>query len=372
MTSTLPCNLKAQQKVFLLHQALAHSCCRAYPVEMTVDTTYENLSQHWSQEKQQLDQGIAVPSCEVCWRVERDKISSYRMTVGQQVSQLSIQLGFSNACNHMCVYCSPKYSTTWQKSIEMYGNFTGVARSAQTNLQPLSNQSIDVDAWLVHIQQDINTQPDHSVNLALTGGEPLMQKDSLNQVLKLISTKIKKITINTNLNPPDNRFLQWLLTEFPRERLSFEISLDATPDFNHVPRAGFDQAKFKENLLLLQDKNINFTFFAVCSVLNFFDLPNFYKWIDTHGFSSRHFKLNNPDCLDPVWIPTQFSQPILIQIQQMPEFLKPLQQSRETVDLKLKEQYNYLKQYFERTGTDVNTINAEFNQYWTWLEERFK
>jgi hypothetical protein len=91
-----------------------------------------------------------------------------------------------------------------------------------------------------------------------------------------------------------------------------------------------------------------------------------------YGFSSRHFKLNNPDCLDPVWIPTQFSQPILTQIQQLPEFLKPLQQSRETVDLKLKEQYNYLRQYFERTGTDVNTINAEFNQYWIWLEERFK
>ena len=372
MKSPLSCNLKAQQKVFFLHQALAYSCCRAYPVEMNTDTTYENLLQHWSQEKQQLDQGIAVPSCKVCWQDEHHNVASYRMTAGQQASEFSILLGFSNACNNMCVYCSPKYSTTWQKSIEMHGNFTGVSRSVQNNLQLLSNQSINVDAWLENIQQDINTQPDHSVNLALLGGEPLMQKDSLRQLLKLISSKIKKITINTNLNPPDNRFLQWLLTEFPKERLSFEISLDATPDFNHVPRAGFDQAKFKENLLLLQDKNIKFTFFAVCSVLNFFDLPNFYKWVDTHGFSSKHFKLNNPDCLDPVWIPTQFSQPILTQIQQLPKFLLPLQQSRKTVDLKLQEQYNYLTQYFERTGIDFNTTNAEFNQYWNWLEGKYK
>lgn len=372
MKSPLPCNLKAQQKVFSLHQALAYSCCRAYPVEMNIDTTYDSLSQHWLQEKQQLEQGVAVPSCKVCWQDEHHGIASYRMTAGQQATEFTILLAFSNACNNMCVYCSPKYSTTWQKNIEIYGNFTGVSRSVQNNLRLLSNQSINVDTWLKNIQQDINTKPDFSVNLALLGGEPLMQKDSLRQLIKLIDAKIKKITINTNLNPPNNKFLQWLLNEFPKERLSFEISLDATPDFNYVPRAGFDKAKFQENLSLLQYKNIRFTFFAVCSVLNFFDLPNFSKWIDTHGFSSRYFKLNNPDCLDPVWIPTQFSTPILTQIQQLPEFLRPLQQSRRIVDLKLKEQYNYLTQYFQRTGIDSNTKNAAFNQYWNWLEGKYK
>lgn len=42
------------------------------------------------------------------------------------------------------------------------------------------------------------------------------------------------------------------------------------------------------------------------------------------------------------------------------------------IDLKLKEQYNYLTQYFDRTGTDTNTTNAEFNQYWTWLQGQYK
>jgi len=40
------------------------------------------------------------------------------------------------------------------------------------------------------------------------------------------------------------------------------------------------------------------------------------------------------------------------------------------VDIKLFEQYNYLKQYFARTGTEVT--NTVFATYWTWLEERFK
>jgi hypothetical protein len=206
----------------------------------------------------------------------------------------------------------------------------------------------------------------------LSGGEPLMQKGSLNQILELNSTKIKKISINTNLNPPDNKFLQWILDYFPNEKLSFRISLDATLEFNHVPRAGFDPIKFKQNLVLLQSKNINFGFFAVCSVLNFFDLPNYYKWIDYHKFFLKPSKLNNPDCLDPCWIPTEFAQPILDKLQAVPDFLKPITVQQKMIDLKLKEQYNYLSQYFVRTGTSTNTTNAEFNQYWTWLEGQFK
>jgi hypothetical protein len=186
------------------------------------------------------------------------------------------------------------------------------------------------------------------------------------------ASKIKKITINTNLNPPDNKFLKWIITHFPKDRIYFEISLDSTLEFNHIPRAGFDVDKFKENLTLLQNENISFKFLAVYSVLNFFDLPNYHNWIEENKFSLILAKLNNPDCLDPEWIPLQFSQPILNQIQKLPTFVQPLQQQQKSIDLKLKEQYNYLTQYFERTGTDVNTTNTEFNQYWAWLEERFR
>lgn len=249
--------------------------------------------------------------------------------------------------------------------------FMNISQSAQRNLELLVPTKIDVDQWTANIQQEINSQPDNSVTLALTGGEPLMQKDSLKQLLELSSRKIKHININTNLNPPDNKFLQWIIEYFPKDRLRFEISLDATLEFNHVPRAGFDANKFRENLDLLQSKSIRFRFLAVCSVLNFFDLPKYQKWINQNGFDSNLFRLNNPDCLDPIWIPGQFAQPILDQLQNVPDFFSAFGKQK-TVDLKLREQYNYLTQYFERTNTDVDTTNFEFNQYWAWLEGQFK
>ena len=370
MTQSLSCNLKGQQKFILLHQRRAFSCCRGFPVELDSGDTYQTMSQHWDHEHQQLEQNIAVPSCEMCWRDEKNNLNSYRMIMGQQPKHLNINLSFSNACNHMCAYCSPAFSTTWQNSIETQGNFVGISRSARTNLIPISVPSLDVDNWMAQIEHDIDAQPDDSVELLLTGGEPLMQKDSIKKVLEFNSSKIKKITITTNLSPPDNKFLQWILAHFPRDKLSFDISLDATPEFNHVPRAGFDQGKFIENLALLQSNNMTFTFFAVCSVLNFFDLPKYYKWIEAQGFVLKHHRLNNPDCLDPIWIPNQFTQPILDQLLTTHTFLQALHTPREVVDLKLREQYNYLTQYFARTGTQVS--NTVFEPYWHWLKERYE
>jgi hypothetical protein len=48
-----------------------------------------------------------------------------------------------------------------------------------------------------------------------------------------------------------------------------------------------------------------------------------------------------------------------------------LNSDHKMVDLKLFEQYNYLKQYFTRTGIDpATTPNTLFNEYWIWLSNR--
>ena len=95
--------------------------------------------------------------------------------------------------------------------------------------------------------------------------------------------------------------------------------------------------------------------------------------LDKNNFQHTLYNLNNPDCL-AFWIPTEFSQPLLTKIQHysVPDFVSELQKSRNQVDLKLLEQYNYLTQYFERTNTDPNNSVIEFNQYWTWLKGKFK
>jgi hypothetical protein len=40
------------------------------------------------------------------------------------------------------------------------------------------------------------------------------------------------------------------------------------------------------------------------------------------------------------------------------------------IDIKQFEQYNYLKQYFERTDTQIT--DSELAEYWSWLGDKFK
>ena len=199
-----------------------------------------------------------------------------------------------------------------------------------------------------------------------------MQMGNLKRLLEFNSDKIKLLLIQTNLNPPSPKFLHWILETFPKEKLRFIISIDATTEYNHIPRAGFDQDRFLNNLALLEKHDIKFIFSPVLSVLSIFDISNFCSFITDHAYEIEFFQINNPDCLDPIYLPKQFKQQILDTRISLPNLVTEiLNTDNNMVDLKLFEQYNYLKQYFTRAGIDPTTTpNALFNQYWTWLSNR--
>jgi hypothetical protein len=111
------------------------------------------------------------------------------------------------------------------------------------------------------------------------------------------------------------------------------------------------------------------------SGVSIFDLPNFLSWIDQNQFKATFNTVNNPSCLDPTVVPFEFRQHILNSINtEVPVLIDQLLNSNQTLDdLKLFEQYNYLKQYFDRTNIDLTKINNPlFQSYWQWLREQFQ
>jgi len=366
---TKSCDLKGRQQLFFLQLGTTASCCKAYSEPLTDFKNFQQLEQHWKQEQQALDQGIEISSCSVCWKNETNGQPSYRqLKLGEVGNQIELYL--DNACNQMCGYCSPKFSSEWENSILSHGNFPKVSSTVNQNFK-ININKIDQQFWIDQIHQHIQQQPPNTVSIKLLGGEPLMQIKNLQRLVEFNVDKIRQLRINTNLNPPNNKFLIWLLDHVPADKMWFDISLDATPKFNHVPRAGFDSNKFLENLALLRQYKIPYKFLAVVSVLNLFDIPNFVSWTSANDHSLEFCPLNNPDCLDARLIPDQFKQqidptglPILVQ--------SILQFSKKSVDIKLFEQYNYLTEYFRRTHIDpTQTSNQLFGQYWKWLTERF-
>jgi sulfatase maturation enzyme AslB (radical SAM superfamily) len=369
------CSLKHYQQVFTLHLGTVASCCRAYSEPLLPDQSIQQQVDQWKHESKLLSQGVEIPGCKLCWDDEKQNKLSYRQLRGQTVqSGLHIDILLSNLCNHMCSYCSPRYSSVWEQSISTNGLFHNISDSANKNLS-LPNEDQQTQTRLTEISSYIQSQRDNSILLNLTGGEPLMQMQSLKTLLNTGQSKIKILSIVTNLNPPSPKFLEWMLDNFPRDKLQISISLDATPEFNHVPRAGFDHSKFLSNLELLKNQHIKINFSSTISATSIFDLPNFLSWINTHGYSSKFFSLNNPTCLNPEVVPVKFRKKILEKIQiKIPTLVDHiLNYNQPIVDLKLFEQYNYLTQYFTRTNTDLTKVNNQlFQEYWQWLTERFK
>jgi len=362
------CAKKGQQKVFYLQKNHVASCCRAYPVDLDRSKTVNDYLDLWNQESTQLDQGIKIVGCDHCWQAEDQGRISYRQQHNNVESESLIELYLSNLCNHMCSYCSPKFSSEWENSIVSQGMFERVSATARNNLQPVSNADTDHDYWINQIRMHIDSLPDDSVSLKLLGGEPLMQQRNLEKILRLNNKKIKTLSIHTNLNPPNNKFLLWILDHFPNSKLKIFVSLDATPDYNHVVRAGFDRDRFLSNFTLLKDRRIDYRIATVLSVLNIFDLPNFERFDDNISY----FPIQNPDCLSAVTVPQQIRQTVLEKLTTAdPVLVDVLTVTDRPNAVKLLEQYNYLTQYFDRAKITVSEIDNElFQIWWNWLTNK--
>ena len=369
LASDKSCSLKGVQKVFYFTTGQVASCCQEYPKKLSNYHSFDQLLQGWQQENNQMAQGHEVPSCKPCWVLEHQNLQSLRQQPA--ITPESIEISASNLCNQMCSYCSPRYSSEWQQSIQQHGVFLNVSKSTQLNQTPALIEK-NTDIWIEQIAKYISQKEDESVVIKLLGGEPLMQQRNLEQLLVLNNNKIKKIRVHTNLNPPTNKFLKWLLDTCPSEKLHLDVSLDATPLYNHVPRSGFDCNKFLDNLNTVRKHSITVNLFSVISVLSIFDYENFSIWREQQGLETEFVRLNNPDCLDPKYIPTEFLQQALSNTKlKLDNYTQELLDCPQPmVDLKLFEQYNYLKQYFVRTGTQVN--NTVFEPYWNWLKERYE
>lgn len=366
------CVFKSKQKSFFLTVDQVASCCKSYPEQLDATKSIEDYVAQWEYETTLLDQGIEIANCEFCWQYERNGLTSYRQRTVTPVED-TIELWVSNLCNQMCSYCNPKFSSVWENTIRTQGNFVKISKRTRLNLEefPLTDQNVELR--VAQLKEYISGLKSPIV-LRVLGGEPLMQLKTLELIQAIDHANVKRVEINTNLNPPTNKFLRWLVEHFSKEKLQIKISLDASPEYNHIPRGLFDQTKFLENLALVQQHNIPVKVGSVISVLNIFDLPNFLPWLDKHRIQQTLIPLNNPDCLSIDWIPKEFKQTIWNKIKHLPNSNKLesyLLTPDSVVDLKLFEQYNYLHQYFTRINIKPGKINNEdFRSYWSWLEQR--
>ena len=198
-------------------------------------------------ERKQMVLGKKPPGCEYCWKIEELKNSKqisdrlYRSSEDWafnnydyvtdneykfNVKPAYLEVNFSHTCNQKCIYCSPHLSSSWYEEIEQFGKFNllaehenkiidhghnDIAGLEQTGKLPFEvrkeNKIKKKDnpyvkafwKWLPDIYDNLH-------HFRMTGGEPLMHKDTfkmLNYILENPSPNLQ-IGITTNLCPSNN------------------------------------------------------------------------------------------------------------------------------------------------------------------------
>ena len=235
------CLAKWDQVTMHLHNGMTHSCHHPAPHKISVEEVESNyMAIHNSEEK--LNQRAAMirgerpEPCNYCYKMEdnnenaisdrylksanlfADRFDTIRSSgLGESHAPNYVEVSFSNACNLKCSYCGPHFSSKWQQEQEAHERITLVDVKKGTrswNYHDLEwYKSIDqlpipqreynpyVEAfwkWWPELKNSIKY-------LRITGGEPLMSRDTfkLMQDLEQDPRPELDFALNTNLNAPE-------------------------------------------------------------------------------------------------------------------------------------------------------------------------
>lgn len=202
-------------------------------------------------------------NCKVCLDQEkqagaaslRSYYKKYYSNIDQsRITPSVIDVRWNNTCNLGCVYCTPRFSSTWADRLEI------------KNLRPVKSYQDELLEWILQ-------RVEHVREIQLVGGEPLLMK----QNYRLLSSLPQdcKISILTNLSY-DLESLPCLpnLLRRPPGNVIWNISAENIDEKFEYVRSGADWQKFQSNLRFLtkhfpETQSIN----MVYNLLSAMDLP---------------------------------------------------------------------------------------------------
>lgn len=256
-------------------------------------------------------EGVRPSECQYCWSCEdlnedvySDRIiksndfwakDSFDEIINDPMKDINpsyVEVSFSNACNFKCSYCSPQFSSKWMEEINQFGGYDTTFQFNDEkwldyhDRRPIPNNKPNpyIDAfweWWPELYKNLKV-------FRITGGEPLLSKDTL-KVLEYISNIENKnlcFSINTNACVPHSLWLNFLnqikIIENKRNIKNFELyaSIDTWGTQAEYIRHGLNFNKFEENILnYLINTNYDLTFMVTFNILSVFSFKKLLEWV---------------------------------------------------------------------------------------------
>jgi organic radical activating enzyme len=230
------CAAKWKQVTLHLQTGHNHSCHHPTTHKIPLDEIKNNPSalhntQFKKEQRKLMLEGKRPAECDYCWKAEdsdktgntfSDRITKSSETwasphldiIAKQSAEINtnpsyVEVSFSNVCNFKCSYCSPEVSSKWMEEIKEHGayptstqfnNLSSVQKADKMPI-PMKDSNPYVDAfwkWWPDLYPDLKV-------FRITGGEPLMAKDTFKVLDYIIENPNPnlELNINSNLCVPD-------------------------------------------------------------------------------------------------------------------------------------------------------------------------
>jgi organic radical activating enzyme len=308
------CLAKWKQVTLHLQLGQTHSC--HHPVthkipleEIKVDASALHNTKFKKEQRKQMLEGTRPAECDYCWNVEdsssaaiSDRIyKSYDAWAqpyfdqvknapwDQNINPSYLEVSFSNVCNFKCSYCSPQISSMWMEEAEKYGayptsgRFNDITWMKQSGQMPIPHSQVNpyVEAfweWWPSVYPELK-------HFRITGGEPLLSKDTFKVLDYIIENPNPEIdlSVNTNLCVPPQIFerfiekIKIICGEKKVKKFKVFTSCDTYGVQAEYIRDGLDYNLWLTNLRRILREVPNCTM-TIMSTYNVLSIPNYIKF----------------------------------------------------------------------------------------------
>jgi len=345
--TTTNTNFYCSQKFWWLSVDLAKrqtlSCCAADPVSVDMAWLNQHPGQlfntpHLQQERTMMLQNQPVASCNTaCWQPESQGKSSRRLVFKSdvvaetdiQASPKELNIIVGNDCNMTCVYCCKQYSSAWLRDLSENGTYhtvdTGDDRFEINNVDRILLRVSQKSLYKSESTQRLLTEirgillSSTITQVVVTGGEPFLYL-GLAELVKSIPSHIKVI-IQTGLGVDSGRLIQEL-NKIPATQIEVVISAETVDQLYEFVRYGNTWKRLTENIQILKDLAIPYSFYSVVSNLTVHGLAEFAQY--TENAVVRYNPCNDPDFLSISVLDPASKDQILQSVDQLPVGLKSI------------------------------------------------
>tara|TARA_B100000965_G_scaffold172434_1_gene144055 strand:- start:15553 stop:17127 length:1575 start_codon:yes stop_codon:yes gene_type:complete len=312
------CLAKFKQVTLHLGTGMTHSCHHPSPHKIPREEIDKNPAAlfntlHLKKARKQMLNNEKPSECDYCWRVEAEgqksdrffkSLENWASDYYDEIIQLNgsediypsyLEVSFSNVCNMKCTYCGPEFSSKWVEELKQYGPIhlaTNTAKQevlhAQHDLQNLTFKNREFNPYIDAFWKWFPKALPHLRHYRITGGEPLMSKETFRTMKYLIENPNTEMefSVNSNLSVPDKLWDEFikLLTEMRDKEVVKKITVYTSIE-GWGERAEYARTGLNFNLLksraeqIAQMDNIRISVMSAFNVLSITSFKPLLEWI---------------------------------------------------------------------------------------------